>query len=519
MITTVEKTILGVIGSTSRSASDRKDRQRLVVLSNRLPYVFARKADGAWSTEGGSGGLVSALVPVLRDRGGTWIGWPGTTEESTGLNDALAGASRKLGFNLRGVQLDAADVDNFYYGFSNEIIWPLFHDLPSLCLFEPRYWKSYQQVNRRFAEALVQECGTADFVWVHDYHLMNVALEARQLGCKVRMGFFLHIPFPSPDIFFRLPWRSALLHALLRFDLIGFQTARDRRNFIQCLRLSEDQVTVQGKGNVVSVTAGSYTTRVGNFPISIDYANFARQAASPEVTSRAAELLRLLPDRKLILGIDRLDYTKGIPHRLRAFRNALDRYPELREHVSLIQVVVPSRVDIPEYHDLKIEIEQLVGEINGTFMRPGGWVPVWYVYSSLSRDDLLAYYRAAHVALVTPLKDGMNLVAKEYCACSIEEDCVLVLSEFAGAAAQLQRGALLVNPHDIEGVADAIYRAYTMSDAERRNRMRRLRRGVRECDIFWWVDSYLQAAIERDLSDYPQPADYVPEITPDYVPI
>lgn len=519
MSTTVEKTVLGVIGSPPRSSGGREDRQRLVVVSNRLPYVFARKADGAWSTKGGSGGLVSALVPVLRDRGGTWIGWPGTTGESAGLDEALAGASRKLGFNLRGVQLDAADVDNFYHGFSNEIIWPLFHDLPSLCLFEPRYWKSYQQVNRRFAEAVVEECGKADFVWVHDYHLMNVALEARKLGCKVRMGFFLHIPFPSPDIFFRLPWRSTLLHALLRFDLIGFQTARDRRNFIQCLRLSEDEVTVQGKGNVVSVTAGSYTTRVGNFPISIDYTNFARQAASPEVTGRAAELLRLLPDRKLILGVDRLDYTKGIPHRLRAFRNALDRYPELRERVSLIQVVVPSRVDIPEYHDLKIEIEQLVGEINGTFMRPGGWVPVWYVYSSLLRDDLLAYYRAAHIALVTPLKDGMNLVAKEYCACSIEEECVLILSEFAGAAAQLQRGALLVNPHDIEGVADAIYRAYAMSDEERRDRMRRLRRGIRECDIFWWVDAYLQAAIERDLSDYPQPADYVPEITPDYVPI
>jgi trehalose 6-phosphate synthase len=267
------------------------------------------------------------------------------------------------------------------------------------------------------------------------------------------------------------------------------------------------------------VTAGPYTTRVGNFPISIDYGTFARQAASAEVSARADELHRLLPNRKLILGIDRLDYTKGIPHRLQAFRIALDRYPELRERVSLIQVVVPSRVDIPQYHELKTQIEQLVGEINGTFMRPGGWVPVWYVYSSLNRSDLLAYYRAAHIALVTPLKDGMNLVAKEYCACSIEEECVLILSEFAGAAAQLQRGALLVNPYDVEGVADAIYRAYTMNDDERRNRMRRLRRGVRECDIFWWVDSYLQAAIERDLSDYPQPEKYVPQAVSDYVPI
>ena len=497
----------------------KRNKERLIVVSNRLPYVFARTPNGGWKTQGGSGGLVSALLPVLRDRGGTWIGWPGTSGDGKGLGDALKEAGEQLGITLRGVQLDDKDVDNFYHGFSNEIIWPLFHDFPSLCIFDPKYWASYKEVNRRFAKAVVEECGKADFVWVHDYHLMNVAAEARSLGCKVRMGFFLHIPFPPPDIFFKLPWRSTLLHALLRYDLIGFQTLRDRRNFIQCLRFSEGPVSVQGKGNVISVTAGAYTARVGNFPISIDYGSFARQAAAADVSARADELHRKLPQRKLILGIDRLDYTKGIPQRLLAFRNALDRYPELRERVSLIQVVVPSRVDIPQYHELKTQIEQLVGEINGTFMRPGGWVPVWYLYSSLSRNDLLAYYRAAHIGLVTPLKDGMNLVAKEYCACSIEEDCVLILSEFAGAAAQLQRGALLVNPYDIEGVADAIYRAYTMPDDERRNRMRRLRRGVRECDIFWWVDSYLQAAIERDLSDYPQPENYVPEAAADYVPI
>src|SRR5688572_10256386 len=503
----------------NRSARMRRNKERLIVVSNRLPYVFAQTPDGSWKTQGGSGGLVTALVPVLRDRGGTWIGWPGTSANGAGLDDALKSSSQQLGFTLRGVQLDEADVDNFYHGFSNEIIWPLFHDFASLCLFDPKYWASYKEVNKRFARAVVEESTKADFVWVHDYHLMNVAADSRALGCKVRMGFFLHIPFPPPDIFFKLPWRSTLLHALLRYDLIGFQTLRDRRNFIQCLRLSEGQVTVQGKGNVVTVTAGAYTTRVGNFPISIDYGSFARQAAAPDVAARADELHRRLPQRKLVLGIDRLDYTKGIPQRLLAFRNALDRYPELRERISLIQVVVPSRVDIPQYHELKSQIEQLVGEINGTFMRPGGWVPVWYVYSSLSRSELLAYYRAAHIALVTPLKDGMNLVAKEYCASSIEEESVLVLSEFAGAAAQLQRGALLVNPYDVEGVADAIYRAYTMGDEERRNRMRRLRRGIREGDIFWWVDTYLQAAIERVLSDYPQPENYIPEATPDYVPI
>ena len=258
--------------------------------------------------------------------------------------------------------------------------------------------------------------------------------------------------------------------------------------------------------------------RIGAFPISIDYNAFLRQAARPEVKELAAQLHKQLPNRKLVLGVDRLDYTKGIPHRLKAFHSALTHYPELRERISLIQVVVPSRVDIADYQDLKVEIEQLVGQINGEFVRPGGWVPVWYVYGSLSRNDLLAYYRAADMALITPLKDGMNLVAKEYCACSIEEDCVLILSEFAGAAAQLNRGAILVNPYDIDGVAAAIWRAYGMSSEEREGRMRRLRRSVRSHDVFWWVDSFLSAAIARDLSAFPLPEGRAPEFAADYLP-
>ncbi|HSQ05006.1 MAG TPA: trehalose-6-phosphate synthase, partial [Burkholderiales bacterium] len=380
------------------------------------------------------------------------------------------------------------------------------------------YWHTYQQVNRKFAAAVLASCGTDDFIWVHDYHLMNVASEAKAMGCCARMGFFLHIPFPSPDIYLKLPWRLPLLQALLDYDLIGFQTPRDRRNFVQCLRLLIHDAQVHGKGNVISVMHESHVTRVGSFPISIDYNAFVHQADAPAVAARAAELHRLLPNRKLILGVDRLDYTKGIPHRLQSFRNVLDRYPQLRERISLIQVVVPSRVDIPEYYDLKVQIEQLVGEINGSFMRPGGWVPVWYVYSSLTRDDLLAYYRAADIGLITPLKDGMNLVAKEYCACS-EENCVLILSEFAGVAQQFQRGALLVNPYNIEGVADAIYRAYIMSEEERRTRMRSMRRAVREYDIFWWVDAFLQAAIGRDLSAFPWPENYTPELAVPNVPL
>lgn len=486
----------------------RAKREQLIVVSNRLPFAFRREPSGRWRAVPGEGGLVTALLPVLRHRGGTWIGWPGASESVPDLIRELDAVSEDAGYALRGVELTAEEVHGFYEGFANEVIWPLFHDLQSLCNFDPEYWRMYCAVNRKFAYVVREASGAEDFIWVHDYHLMNVAAELRRLDVESRIGFFLHIPFPPLDIFLKLPWRLQLLEALLEFDLIGLQTVRDRHNFTQCVRALLKDVSIEGRGQVLLARARGRTTRIGAFPISIDYKVFMRQAASEEVTRGARKLHTLLPDCKLILGIDRLDYTKGIPLRLRAFQNVLTRYPELQERISLIQVVVPSREDIAEYRDLKLEIEQIVGKINGAFARPGGWVPVWYAYRSLSRVDLLAYYRAADIALITPLKDGMNLVAKEYCACSIEEDCVLILSEFAGAAVQLARGALLVNPYDIEGIADAIRQAYHMEAAERHGRMHRLRRQVREHDIFWWVDAFLRAAITKNLDAFPLAEDY-----------
>jgi trehalose 6-phosphate synthase len=484
--------------------------QRLLVVSNRLPFVLQHDERGGWRTRPGSGGLVTALLPVLRDRGGTWIGWLGTTDTVTDLDEVMSRATYDAGYTLRPVLLAPEDVNKFYFGFSNEIIWPLFHDLQSLCNFDPSYWRTYCDVNRKYAQVVAANCAGHDFVWVHDYQLMNVGLELRRLGVAARTAFYLHIPFPSLDIFMKLPWRFALLHALLEYDLIGFQTPRDQRNFLQCLRMLLKEVRVRDKGHRLTIDVDGREVRVGSFPIGIDFNGFVKRASDADIGLRAAALQAQLPNRQLILGVDRLDYTKGIPLRLEAFRNALLRYPDLHERVTLIQVVVPSREDIPHYHDLKSQIERLVGEINGQFTKPGGWVPIHYVFRSLERKDLLAYYRAAQIALITPLKDGMNLVAKEYCACSVEENCVLILSEFAGAAAQLQKGALLVNPYDIEGVADAIHRAYTMSADERRGRMRGLRRAIRDQDVFHWVDAFLTAAIAKNLSAFPLPADYQP---------
>jgi alpha,alpha-trehalose-phosphate synthase [UDP-forming] len=487
----------------------RQSERKLVIVSNRLPVVMER-VKSEWCVRPSSGGLVTALAPVLRDRGGTWIGWPGTSIEED-LTEPLAIGTRTAGYSLKPVSLTSEQVQNFYYGFANEVIWPLFHDLQGRCNFDPEYWTTYQEVNFRYAEVAAETAGTEDYVWVHDYHLMNLGQALREIGFKSLVGFFLHIPFPSLDIFMKLPWRFQILRGLLEYDLIGLQTLRDYRNFLQCVRAVIKDVRIQINGRVATIRFGSRGIRVGAFPISIDYKAFATGAVGKQVTERSRLIHEDLPKRHIVLGVDRLDYTKGIPFKLEAFARLLMRHPELKEQITLVQVVVPSRESIPNYQDLKMEIDRMVGEINGQHS-VWGWSPIIYLFRSLDRDELLAYYRASEIALVTPLKDGMNLVAKEFCASSLEEDSVLILSEFAGAAAQLQSGALLVNPYDVESVADAIYQAFTMNKAERQSRMRKLRKKVRANDIFHWVDSFLRAAIGRDLHEFPPLEDYLPQV-------
>ena len=313
------------------------------------------------------------------------------------------------------------------------------------------------------------------------------------MGMENKVGFFLHTPFPSLDIWAKLPWRTQILGALLDYDTVGFQTRRDRNNFAYCIEVMQKGPHADTRKQVSIITTPKREVGIGSFPISIDFGGFARQAGSPIVAGAARQLRETMPNQQIVLGVDRLDYSKGIPEKLKAFRNALERFDELRGKITLIQVAVPSRKDIPEYQTLRAEIEGLVGKINGMFMQPG-WIPIHYMFRSMERTELLAYYRSADIALITSLKDGMNLVAKEYCAANVDEIGVLILSEFAGAATQLYRDSLLVNPYDIEGVAEAIHRAYDMSIDERRWRMRKLRNSVARRDVFWWVDSFLRAA-------------------------
>ncbi|MBI2078255.1 MAG: trehalose-6-phosphate synthase [Euryarchaeota archaeon] len=459
-------------------------RPRLIVASNRLPFSLRRDPDG-WQLQESTGGLVAALGPILRERGGVWIGWPGTSHA-----DAIRKVSaqaRKLGCTLHPVALTARERERFYNGFANEVVWPLFHDLQTFCNFQESYWVEYANVNRKFARAIREEVRPGDNVWVHDYHLMGVgdALRGQRNAAAVR--FFLHIPFPPVDIFRKLPWRLEVLDGFFAFDQVGFQTPADLRNFLQCVETLRPDVRALPDGPGVRLEAAGRTVNAGTFPIGVDAARLAERARSRPVEARVGARHS---SARLIFGIDRLDYTKGVPHKLRAYERLLDTHPEFRRRVTLLQVVSPSRETIPRYHDLKGEIEGLVGRINGEFAEPG-WIPIQYLYRRIEIDQLLTWYRSAEVALVTPLRDGMNLVAKEYCAANLDGRGVLVLSEFAGAAPEFRRDALLVNPYSVEEVSKALHQALTMPAAERRTRMENLRREVFRHDLFWWVDRVL----------------------------
>ncbi len=461
-----------------------EENRRFVVVSNRLP-IRVTVQDGEWRIEPGAGGLVTALEPVMKRNRGLWIGWPGCGPEVP-INDLLTTFREENHYEVVAIPLTVEEEQRYYRGFANESLWPLFHDLLGHCHFLLDNYHTYLQVNRRFAEIIAQNVSDDDFIWVHDYQLIMVGQFLREQGVNQPLSYFLHTPFPSLDLFRRLPWAGELIRGLLSYDLLGFQTLRDRKNFVQCAREMVSGISVHTGRRYTTLKFDGRAVKAGHFPISIDFNEFDRGARSDEVEQAANEFRDYYKSRQLILGIDRLDYTKGIPERFSAFERALEKYPELRGNVSLIQVVIPSRTHVPDYRDLKSEIDGLIGRINGRFSSQG-WVPIYYIYRSLDRISLLALYRACEIGLVTPLRDGMNLIAKEFCACSVNGHDVLILSEFAGAADQLCPNALCVNPYDRETTADAIHAAYSMDLGSRVRRMRRMRREIKRNDVHQWL--------------------------------
>lgn len=468
----------------------------LILVSNRLPATVEDGAKGPVLKQS-SGGLVTALRAILASRKGSWIGSAEGQENE--LRQFLGKSQRQLGYRLIPISLTQAERSGFYAGFSNEIVWPLFHDLQSRCNFDPSYWKAYVDVNRKFADATRRTARPESVVWVHDYHLMLVSDFLRKQGFQSRIGFFLHIPFPPLDIFEKLPWRCQILEGLLQFDLVGFQTPRDQRNFLSCVRRFVPGAEMHREDEQVRIRFRKRNTVIGSFPIGIDFNEFAGRAKDEDVEHRAEAIRNDMRGRQIALGVDRLDYTKGIPERLKAFHHLLERHEDIRRKISLVQIVVPSRERIPKYRDLRLEIETLVSRVNGQFGDPG-WMPIHYIHRSLRRPELLALYRAADIALITPLKDGMNLVSKEFCAAQVGEHGVLVLSEFAGSAEELRNGSILVNPYDSESVAEAVHTAFQMRPEEREARMHKLRRKVQKADVFRWGErfcSQLEAAARR----------------------
>ena len=469
----------------------QKFNKRLIVVSNRLPIVISKEND-QWGIQPGSGGLITALAPILKESESLWIGWPGTSGK-TPIKRLLDQFGSEQGYKLVGIPLSQQEIERYYWGFSNGTLWPLLHDLLGYCKFNLEDWQTYVAVNKKFARAIKKLNRENDIIWVHDYQLSMVGYFLKKLKVRQPLAYFHHIPFPSLDLLRRLPWKTEYTKALLAFDLLGFQTLRDRRNFVNTVTsLISEASILQRQRNFTLIKYGERIIQARNLPISIDFNEFNNAAHSPEVQDAAWYLHENLHERQLMLGIDRLDYTKGIPERFLAFELALEKYPELKQKISLLQVVVPSRTLDSYYQKLKEQLEQMTGRINARF-GDAGWIPIHYIFRSLDNTQLIAHYRTSEIAFITPLRDGMNLVAKEYCACSVENNGVLILSEFAGAADQLGEKALLVNPYDIEKTADTIYQAFTMPLEERQQRMRWLRNQIQRNDVHQWLRYFMRA--------------------------
>ncbi len=456
------------------------DQSSMVVVANRLPFDLEKLPDGSTRARQAPGGLVTALAPILSRREGAWIGWPGQPDEEPE-------PTTTDGLTLYPVPLSTDEVASYYEGFSNGTLWPLYHDAVADSEFHRQWWESYIDVNRRFAVKAAEVAAPDATVWVHDYQLQLVPRMLRELRPDVRIGFFLHIPFPPVELFVRLPWRTQVINGLLGADLIGFQLPGGARNFV---RLARQLAGAATSGSTIEFEGR--TIRAGSFPISIDSAAQSALAASPPITEAAANLRHDLGDpRKIILGVDRLDYTKGINIRLQAFGELLAEKDPVVADAVMVQIATPSRERLGSYIRMREEIERQVGALNGEHARIGR-PAVHYLHQSFPRDDLAAFYAAADVMAVTPLRDGMNLVAKEYVACRTGSDGVLVLSEFTGAASEL-RSAVLVNPYDIDGVKDGLRTALSMSGGEARRRMRLLRRQVLAHDVDRWAATFLSA--------------------------
>jgi trehalose 6-phosphate synthase len=449
---------------------------RLVVVSNRL--ADPRKP--------AAGGLAVALGETLKKTGGLWFGWSGKVIENGTPGEGEVRVNQAGPVTLAELDLSQEDHDAYYRGYANGVLWPVFHYRLDLAHFEAGHLGGYRRVNQLFARKLFPLLKRDDIVWIHDYHLIPLAAELRAMGCEARIGFFLHIPLPPPPILTAIPSHEWLMRALFAYDLVGFQNHADLQHFAQYVQA---EATAEPVGPN-QFRAFNRTVHANAFPIGIDVAEFQRLGQAKEARDTYESTKAEYSRRRLLIGVDRLDYSKGLPQRIRAFRELLRLYPENRHSATLLQIASPSREDVEAYGDIQRELESLCGSINGDF-GDFDWMPIRYIHRTVARRRLPGLYRACAVALVTPLRDGMNLVAKEFVASQDPDDPgVLVLSRFAGAAEQMKQ-ALIINPYDTHGAAQVIQQALQMSQGERRERHAALMENIRQFDVHWWCREFL----------------------------
>lgn len=466
----------------------------MLIVSNRLPISVAKRR-GRLRFEPSIGGLATALGAFYKSRPSVWIGWPGIELEKVAEEERKEVEARLSSESCYPIFLSQRDIEDYYHGFCNNTIWPLFHYFPEYAVYSADSWQAYQRVNQVFAEAVAGVARPGDIIWVHDYHLMLLPELIRERLPEMTVGFFLHIPFPSFEMFRLLPWRRQMLEGLLGAELIGFHTYDYVQHFLDSVHSLLGYESVMGQ-----LTAADRITKADVFPLGIDYQHYYRAARSSAVRSQAGQFREKLGNGKIVLSIDRLDYTKGIPQRLEAFDLFLEKHPEHREKLVLVMVVVPSRTKVEQYARLKKRVDELVGEINGKYGSIG-WTPIWYLYRSLPFDSLVALYNLADIALITPLRDGMNLIAKEYIASKTDGRGVLIISETAGVARELGE-AIVINVNNPEEIVRALEEALAMPKKEQKERNRIMQQRLQRYHVGRWADEFIDRLLyTRRLQD------------------
>jgi len=473
---------------------------KLIIVSNRLPLNITVEND-AFSVSASSGGLATGMRSVHDKGDSLWIGWSGIEEENLNLNLNKKINNQLVNENCASVSLTKTEVNDFYYGLSNKTLWPLFHYFTEFSTFDNNQWESYKKVNQKFADIVISNLSDGDRVWVHDYQLMLLPSMIRKMNPNVTIGFFLHIPFPSYEIFRIFPWREELLNGVLGSDLIGFHTYDYERHFMSSVkRLLRLNI------NFNQIVLDDRNVTVDTFPMGIDYDKFWNAAQNHhklknnQVSDLQKQLnlhIDALPSNKLILSIDRLDYTKGIVNRILAFEIFLETYPQYKEKVRLVMLAVPSRSDVPQYKKLKRQTDEIVGRVNGKFSTVN-WTPIWYFYRSMSFDNLIDLYTSSDIAMITPVRDGMNLVAKEYVSTRIFKKGVLILSEMAGASQEMNE-AILVNPNDLNSLANSIKKAVEMPINDQITRNNILQKRLKRYNIHKWANDFMSSLLKTEI--------------------